>query len=346
MRSHYLIIISLLLFGFGCVFSPLDVSAEALSDEVFILPYDEPVLGENDGILHCYFYDYSTYSYHVISFVYRNDFIDPSYTTYNNIYIDFASPGSFQLVQHGDYKSCISYSTKGQMVHRYDYSTSVPTYTYEFEFSSTNELVGFQVVGDVDLFDINNNDENGLVTDNDFVVLWAEEGEILKELIANNDLTSDQITALSQVVSKLTTTNGLITNTNELLTGCYNYLKALNLDTDTIISLLNQILAYSSDIATDVSDIEYLLELLISMFNKEGSGAVDQQPDTSVQDEYSGMQSELIGDSASSDMDSLDISVNSRGMSFIWNLIDVILNTHSAVFGMFISVLSVGIIVI
>lgn len=71
----------------------------------------------------------------------------------------------------------------------------------------------------------------------------------------------------------------------------------------------------------------------------------DDKPDSGSFDDYSNGEKQLLDSVKDVDISSsLDIGIDSKSSSFVWDNITSFINTHSSIFGMFIAILSLGII--
>lgn len=67
-------------------------------------------------------------------------------------------------------------------------------------------------------------------------------------------------------------------------------------------------------------------------------------PDDSSFKEYESVEGELLDKVNQADMDVLDIGIDAESSNFVWDTTTKLIQSHPAVFGMFISILSIGII--
>lgn len=67
-------------------------------------------------------------------------------------------------------------------------------------------------------------------------------------------------------------------------------------------------------------------------------------PDNSNFDDYEASEGELLDSISDVDMNSLNIGIDSNSSNFVWDTTTRLIQSHPAVFGMFISILSIGII--
>lgn len=68
------------------------------------------------------------------------------------------------------------------------------------------------------------------------------------------------------------------------------------------------------------------------------------QPDDSKLNDYEDAENNLIDRDSLNNINNIEISLDSNSNTFIWNLVDRIINTHTLIFGLIITMLSLGII--
>ncbi len=83
---------------------------------------------------------------------------------------------------------------------------------------------------------------------------------------------------------------------------------------------------------------------LDDMNNADISAQDKEQPDSSKYDDFKDTEDSLIDMTKQADMGSIDIGIDGNSSSFIWDTLTSFIQSHSAVFGMFIAILSIGII--
>ena len=76
----------------------------------------------------------------------------------------------------------------------------------------------------------------------------------------------------------------------------------------------------------------------------EGEGLKDTTPiDPNKKDELEKIEEGLLDENISTQLNDIDISIDTNTNEFIWNLVTRIVNTHEMIFGLVLAMLSLGV---
>ena len=154
----------------------------------------------------------------------------------------------------------------------------------------------------------------------------------LIEVCYSLDLSNDKLTELIELLNDILADTD---NISKKMNSIYNYL-SITLDQD-----IKQMLGWESWFES----FDYYLSLLVEYLMGPEEGFTQSPTLPPNQDEYNKVEDELLNNEDASDaQNSIDIQINENAMSYIWDLITQFLQANSKVFGLFISVLSLGII--
>lgn len=78
--------------------------------------------------------------------------------------------------------------------------------------------------------------------------------------------------------------------------------------------------------------------------NTDISDSDKTMPDDSSYKDYSSTQDELLDKTKEADLDSLDVGLDVKSSSWVWDTLTSLIQSHSVVFGMVIAILSIGVI--
>lgn len=247
--------------------------------------------------------------------------------------------------------------------------------SYTFNLSTDLTYWTYQAKGNFGK--INNNSGNGI--SNTFSILWDEQEDIYNAIYDNLEVLSEY---LSNIDNSAYYCTEYLDSIEFILANLFNTAEGINENLLTSIELLNTAVTKIDNILSECEytneqlaeffdflytfiqeDLYYFLEnqdvLLssidggISSINQKLKQLLDgpkegftESPTLSdKQNEYNEIEDELLNDEAASDaQSSIDIQINENAMSYIWDLITQFLQANSKVFGLFISVLSLGII--
>lgn len=129
------------------------------------------------------------------------------------------------------------------------------------------------------------------------------------------------------------------------------YLDEMLTHIDSIDSALWQIDWFlESDMYISITSIEdalYLanikLQTIIDILNKSGESSFEELPTQSVND-YKDKEDELLGKDTSAEKDALKVEIDTTASDTIWNIIEQFLASNALVFGLFIAMLSLGVV--
>lgn len=209
--------------------------------------------------------------------------------------------------------------------------------------------------------------ESDISADTSFSILYSESGAIYNSLL-------DVISMMSQLVEL---DKDIVEKINDILLECTDINSAL----DSIITIYNQLLTKVDTLISQTDQIEprlyemieilfniwtsleswlpaieantyqtYLqclkiverLDTLIEILQQKGDSEFSE-PDTSNLDNYYDVENSLL-DNSNADMSNVKVEIDQNAMAVTWDILDRFLNVHPAVIGLFITVLSLGII--
>ena len=168
-----------------------------------------------------------------------------------------------------------------------------------------------------------------------YTVTWGDDVAIYNELFEAN-------TKLTDLINGLDLTNEQL---EELFSLLSDYLVRIELDTSRLVGLVNQL--YDEWYSWTWVEEEYylsIIELLEQLI--EGTEEFTESSTLSdEQNELNRVEDELLNnEDASNAQNDIKVEVNENALAFIWDLISQFLNSNPKLFGIFISVLSLGII--
>lgn len=124
---------------------------------------------------------------------------------------------------------------------------------------------------------------------------------------------------------------------NEIMAWDSNFTINSNVSTDSINSAINS--SSSNIINNDNKNTQDIIDSITG-----GELEDNSQPDDSKINDYQDSEGNLIDKDKLNNINNIEISLDSNSNTFIWNLVDKILNTHTLIFGLIITMLSLGII--
>ena len=163
---------------------------------------------------------------------------------------------------------------------------------------------------------------------NEIYNIGANLANSYRELVSMGADVSDLLTSVNDILADTD-------NISKKIDRIYTYLN-ISLDQD-----IKQMLGWESWFES----FDYYLSLLVEYLMGPEEGFTQSPTLPPNQDEYNKVEDELLNnEEASNAQNSIDIQINESAMSYIWDLITQFLQANSKVFGLFISVLSLGII--
>lgn len=178
-------------------------------------------------------------------------------------------------------------------------------------------------------------DESWPTSGSSYSITWGDDVAFYNELIEVNNKLTDLINGLDLTNEQLEQTYSLLSE----------YLKKIFGSLDTIDWTLTEFYDYfywyAAAVEFDVHKILTLLETLVNGTEEftESSTLSDEQ------NELNRVEDELLNNEDASDaQNSINVDINENAMGYVWNLITQFLQSNPKVFGLVISVLSLGII--
>lgn len=327
---------------------------------VIDIPLNEPLVSDNAGyvVLICEYNDTGTYFPIVYSWFGASQ-IDADSSFYFDIHvtksnIKFTSKSTGSVSYFFNIREYPGRASSGKLGNYYSYMTNTGSvwersYTYEVDLTDCTiwKIIPAGNYGVI-------TSDTHASTSREFTLNWSDSYydefydtiNALLISIGEMQLTNEELTKIFDILSLI---NNNLDLTNEQLEETYTllseYLKAIEKDTTGLVGLFNQL--YDEWYNWTYVEEEYylriieLLEQLIEGTEKftESSTLSDEQNELNrVEDEL------LNNEDASNAQDDIKVEVNENALSFIWDLISQFLNINSKLFGIFVSVLSLGII--
>lgn len=129
---------------------------------------------------------------------------------------------------------------------------------------------------------------------------------------------------------------------NNDLNGIKNSLNNVNTSINGVTSAIG---SASSDIINNQNQNQQQTnEKLDDITNMDISDKDKEMPDSSSYDDYNSTEQELLNKTKDTDLSILDIGIDTKSSSWVWDTLTSLLKSHSAIFGMVIAILSIGII--
>ncbi len=136
----------------------------------------------------------------------------------------------------------------------------------------------------------------------------------------------------------------LIENNNTLLE-INKTLKNMGFDTSGIINNQNQNQQQTNDRLDSINENQQETNnKLDDMINSDLPEKDKEMPDSSSYDDYNSTEQELLDKANEADLSVLDVGLDVKSSSWVWDTLTSLIESHSAVFGMFIAILSIGVI--
>ena len=168
-----------------------------------------------------------------------------------------------------------------------------------------------------------------------YSVLWSDDTAFYDELISASSKLTDLINGLDLTNEQLEETYSLLSD----------YLKKIYQNTDSMTAILDQ-LYYDFYYWTWTVDEHH--ERIIQLLEQLIEGTEEYTESSTLSDEQNELnrvEDELLNNEAASDaQNDIKVEINENAMSYIWDLITSFLSSNPKVFGLFISILSLGII--
>lgn len=155
-------------------------------------------------------------------------------------------------------------------------------------------------------------------------------GQKLDSILIDNDDIREKLASILQES----------TNSRYILENIYDEVVAY---LSLIDSDLLEIWACVDDLEGNTDEIESLLKQILEQLNVKGESNLTS-PDTSQLDNYYEIEQGLIHRSDVDVSNVVNVDIDQGAMAFTWNLIDLLLNSNGKVIGLFLTVLSLGII--
>ena len=270
-----------------------------------------------------------------INFHWRSDFYMQELF---NAYISVCTNGpsgtfnsySGQLTFIAEIGSCkINNSYNGSlMVYRFDSNVSS-----SFDFHTNDNLGEYYILYDMSfssIYMLYNTFSYGIYFDILSVTIFPQSSTESLDFEASLK-TLGLVSTLSNYSSN---TTSLLTQTNSKLDGVNSNLNDLKSKQDQTNSKLDEANKKQDEANKKLDD----------MNNADISSEDKEQPDTSKYDDFKDTEDSLMDIAKQADMGSIDIGIDGNSSSFIWDTLTSFLKSHSSVFGMFIAILSIGII--
>lgn len=344
-------------------------------DHIYSVPMNQPVHDDSHGYVeflikqknvdyymtYVYFFDYSLYYAKDVeqSVLPTEDILTQKFTV--------SSSGAslrFSLVdsRYTCYLGVGSMNNQGRT--NYFYTSfyvdgSSYSYTYDFEFSSDWEIVGYRL--NSDFFVVNDQ----LTTNTPFTIVYSEDipeyQSLLSVITLLGNIISNDEQLLSSFQDLLADTNTLIQNTDNIessLDVVNEYLKGISGYLTTYLPEISEYLEFIRDyvkiylpnieevlwyIDTDILVVHEKLDKIIEILESSGESNLTS-PDTSNLDNYYEIEQSLVNNSNVDVSGAVNVQIDHNAMVFTWNLVETIMNSNGKVFGLTLTVLSLGII--
>lgn len=249
------------------------------------------------------------------------------------------------------------------------------TYYYPVTFGSSYKLVGMHYYGDFSSVQVDNalaNVEFYVTYGSDNVVFHGL-NQIISGIYSLTDAVGQEQYAeqLQSILDKLNSIDSSVDGFREeynshfttLLSWFRHFLDDLDSlveNTDEIEGILkDEVVTYLESMDNwllnindwtmlsymELYEIHSIIDKILQALTAEGeNGEKLTQPDNSDMDNYYDMENGLIGGDSCDVNGAVQVQINKNAMSTIWDLVDRAINSNSKVFGMIITVLSLGII--
>ena len=323
-------------------------------DTIYELPINEPPVNENSGYLVLYMQDYFDSDIHEVWVVnwtlfQTNTTVAYQEDVYSSIYLDAETleiNTEFQNDQSSGYLVVNLAKSNGDYTNIYNaYHVSGDYFELDYYTDDYMYCVGYRgFVGNSMLY--------SSVIENQFNYAWNDESnlftkldEIMKYIDTLESLDSQQLAQLKSIYSAIGTTNSKLDTLQNYL---MSTLGCMDGDLHDLYSLTTDLLTELEQINYNTDYIEGLLNLILQALNQSGDSFVNEKESTKnkdTTDSYYSKSDDLTGKDTSDDFNSVQVDGSSTAFREIWDLIDnFVEECNSKVFGLYASVLSIGII--
>lgn len=245
-------------------------------------------------------------------------------------------------------------------------------YTYTMNMGSSYALIGFHCYGPRNHLTSTGPLETFLVSYSSDAVVTHQLNAVIANFKTLLDLVDDEIYSdeLQTIIDNLTSLDSSVSNFEaeykSQMTKLFGYLDSFLSDLDSIIENTDEIESKLDDlwdllfnIYNSVSNIEYYmpyvygelidinskLQKIIDALNSKGSNEEKlTQPDNSDMDNYYDIENGLISGDTNDVGGAVNVQINQNAMATIWDFVERAVNSNPKVFGMIITILSLGII--
>lgn len=306
--------------------------------DVYYLEYAEPATSEGQGYLVILMQDNVTSQLYVMTLFWSTYAVKSGYLAPSEMIITLTDNTVNFNIQQYDASGVwytVSAVTEYDNYRTYAHSNSG---AYTFDLSTWNYSIrGWKVKG--------NGYVQGLYNSVDFAVFFSEDGEaiLLQEIIEllsrNNSTNSSILTAVQSILNSVDGVEGQ-------LSSVVSYLKSIDDDLSDIETELKNIYDKADALLKEQEEtnswLEKIYNKIVEALGLEGEESTEPLPDEEI---GSVIESEdaLIQDTTDAEA-SMDFSVDSNSNNVVWNIIERVLNSHSAVFGSFIGIMTLGIV--
>lgn len=272
----------------------------------------------------------------------------------------FGSPsdGDTYLVRQVEYWASGSIAYKAPFAVNQS-STGIVTITWDR--SSLYDIIGFHAYGD--FYQINNYFTSSSAQ-TQFTCLYAEDASIYNELLQVNDVLAQLAQYDETIVDRLNSILSEVTDISDAADDIVSLLGDVLLDLDTLITNTDELEYWLNSIYGVLYDSYFLLvtidenllysywelesineklQTIIDILNSKGESEYSEV-DTSNVDDYYNAENSLLDNSNVDVSNVVNVEVDQSALTVIWDLVEETLNTHPQVFGMVLTILSLGII--
>ena len=172
--------------------------------------------------------------------------------------------------------------------------------------------------------------------------------EIYETLTSIYATDTQMLTYLKNIYSSVDTVETKLQNLYNIANSQLSYLKEIDTNTDELESLMAVCNSLLEDIKTELEEqttwLEKIYNAIIEFLGIEGEDSVEEMPDDDMNNMLE-VEDELLGNASADDLaNDLSVSIDTDSSNFIWDIINDLVTSNSAVFGGFISVLSLGVV--
>lgn len=171
-----------------------------------------------------------------------------------------------------------------------------------------------------------------------------------------NDLTDEIYATLLDIYSTneemVTQLENIYTSVDTLetkLQSLVSIAEAIESNTDEVEDLLRVCNQYLSDIKTELEEqtswLEKIYNAIMEFLGLQGEENLEEAPEDTSMVDLDKKEDELLGNTTPDDAaDSLTVELDADSNAFVWNIIDQFVTADGTVFGLYISVLTLGIV--